>query len=486
MMFSLCEWLIRRQTFEGDIQWIVVDDGITPTTCTMGQEYVRRSPNLAASIGPNNHTVGKNLLEGLKLAKYSKIVVVEDDDYYSPDYVETWARLLDSYSLVGESGAKYYRLDNNTYEHFDTGGYLTHAALARTGFRSSMVKSVMRCCEGDSAVDSRVWASRPKSSLLMGPNVSGYHVSIKRGPGRTNKKHGKSLKHADRGFNQLLTWTRGDWQAVRRYQNVFIDVLQIKTSPIDDSIALGVTSAPRNPETLPSTVESLRASGFKHIAVFREPGSSASADALQIIRPNTISRPLYPVKEGKLGVWMNYFQTMSDLLELFPNADYIGIAQDDVETCKNLPKFIAGLEWPADDCGVLSLYSPKKGEKTGLRYEDGGPFRFKKIEDPNLIGALFFVFRRDIAKELIGSSYAQSWKGMADGHIRNPRNKKAIDACIGAALRGMGLYAYFPSQSLCQHISTESTLGYGPATGYRSSGMYLGSSFDALQLLNLG
>ena len=72
--FSLCEFWMSRQTYDGEIQWIVVDDGNTPVCTTQGQEYIRREPGLATQ-----HSLRENFLEGLKHSKGDKIFVIEDD-----------------------------------------------------------------------------------------------------------------------------------------------------------------------------------------------------------------------------------------------------------------------------------------------------------------------------------------------------------------------------------------------------------------------
>ena len=42
--FALCEKWIGRQSYIGQIQWVVVDDGHEPTETTLGQEVLRPEP----------------------------------------------------------------------------------------------------------------------------------------------------------------------------------------------------------------------------------------------------------------------------------------------------------------------------------------------------------------------------------------------------------------------------------------------------------
>jgi len=212
---------MSRQTFTGKIQWIVVDDGDVPTTCTRGQEYIRVTRSPRAVVTTHNHTVGDNLHRGLALARAPFILVIEDDDYYSPAYISTYLSWLQNAMLVGEAGAKYYRLDTRTYQHFSEGAFREHAALARTGFRAGLIPFVEKCCQGNSEVDMRIWQNYHGSPVyLQAPSVSGLHVSIKGGPGRLGHTHRRHLQDRDPNCLKLLEWTCGDWDAVNQYQQL--------------------------------------------------------------------------------------------------------------------------------------------------------------------------------------------------------------------------------------------------------------------------
>lgn len=217
-MFQLCERWMRRQTFSGSVQWIVVDDGQYPTECSAGQQYIRvKRSRHPTAITMKNHTLGDNLQRALPLVESDKVLVIEDDDYYGPHYLETYFRWLDQAPLAGEAGSKYYRLDNRTWQHFDTPPFRVMAALARTGFRRELFPLVERCCSGDSQVDARIWKRHQGPKHLQQPSISGLHVSIKGGPGRRGHTHGRALTHHDPHLTQLLEWTRGDWRAVLEY-----------------------------------------------------------------------------------------------------------------------------------------------------------------------------------------------------------------------------------------------------------------------------
>ena len=111
--FSLCERWMARQTLQPD-EWIVVDDGAVPTITTMGQRVIRRPPS---DTIPQSFC--RNLLAGLQSVETPFVAIVEDDDWYSPN----WLRLcVDGLTigndLFGESHARYFNLRENRWHVF--------------------------------------------------------------------------------------------------------------------------------------------------------------------------------------------------------------------------------------------------------------------------------------------------------------------------------------------------------------------------------
>src|ERR1700721_1876630 len=68
------------------VQWIVVDDGPFPSHVyypLQGYTYVR--PDHVWSRGRNSLSL--NILAAIPHVKYDFVVFIEDDDWYSPDYL---------------------------------------------------------------------------------------------------------------------------------------------------------------------------------------------------------------------------------------------------------------------------------------------------------------------------------------------------------------------------------------------------------------
>ena len=149
LAFALCRRWLANQTQKPD-QWIVVDDGRVPLSPTADMEYVRRDPR------PDDptHTMLLNLQAALPLVRGSKVLIMEDDEYYSPRFIAEMSRRLDEHEVVGIARSKYY--------HLPTGGFLRHtnmdhASLAQTGFRSSFLPEVIALAQGDMYLDIRIW-----------------------------------------------------------------------------------------------------------------------------------------------------------------------------------------------------------------------------------------------------------------------------------------------------------------------------------------
>jgi hypothetical protein len=214
--FALCEYWMSRQTCKEEIQWIVVDDGKVPTCVTSGQEYVRRKKT---SKDPA-HTLAENLKLAIPMIKGSKILIIEDDDYYSPEYVETMSKWLDLDDLVGEKGAKYYFLKDRSYRFWKEH---SHASLCRTGFSSRVIPHLVGTLKhmkfGDWRIDLSLWSNYKGRKKARECSSSGKAlcVGIKQMPGRTGITHVSQYSTADNDLSILREWTGGDFHAYSRF-----------------------------------------------------------------------------------------------------------------------------------------------------------------------------------------------------------------------------------------------------------------------------
>ena len=158
MAMSLCQRWMTNQTMRPD-QWLVVDDGQVPFVPFVPMEYVRREPR----AGDPKHTLAINLLQAIPLIKGDKILIIEDDEYYAPNYVEEMAKRLDTGTIAG--------ITQNRYYHLPTGGYymmhnMGHASLAQTAFTSAFIPTFKGAVEASMFVDFldiRIWRMAKQS-----------------------------------------------------------------------------------------------------------------------------------------------------------------------------------------------------------------------------------------------------------------------------------------------------------------------------------
>lgn len=134
LALALCQQWMDAQTVRPD-QWIVVDDGKIPSKAPESAEYIRRTPNK----NDPKHTLNINLNAAFPYVRGEKIIIIEDDEYYAPKYIETISKKLDDYEVVGISHSRYYHLPSGAEAIH---GNTIHASLAQTSFRSSYLREV--------------------------------------------------------------------------------------------------------------------------------------------------------------------------------------------------------------------------------------------------------------------------------------------------------------------------------------------------------
>jgi hypothetical protein len=211
--FARCEEYMLRQTVKDPIQWIVIDDAeprtkITiPKSSNIQQEYYR-GPVLWT---PHINTQRPNMHEALQHVnpKTEAIFVIEDDDYYAPNYLETLLWLLQKFEAVGEANNKYYAIKSRSYREWKN---LGHASLCSTGLRMSSYQILYDAVNsGELFMDMAFWRKAfergTSNVLLIGLNIG---VGIKQMPGR----HGIGAGHDPEGqefkkdpsFDMLKRW----------------------------------------------------------------------------------------------------------------------------------------------------------------------------------------------------------------------------------------------------------------------------------------
>lgn len=179
--WAICEKLMQAQTFTGPVRWIIVDDGKEAQPITFAREgwqleVVRREPFWK----PGQNTQALNLVAGLARVKpYDRLVIIEDDDHYAPDWIETISAELDGADLAGEKMARYYNVATSTGRQLNNAN---HASLCSTGMKGLALELFRRECKpGVQFIDVTLWRNfKGAKHLFGGSRVTG----IKGMPGR--------------------------------------------------------------------------------------------------------------------------------------------------------------------------------------------------------------------------------------------------------------------------------------------------------------
>jgi len=156
---ELCGEFIARQDYEGPLQWVIVDDGEIVTGIETPREGVLLThiyPTPAWKPGDN--TLARNLLAALSEVQHDFIVFMEDDDWYSPQYIAAQVRYLaEGFKITGEVPAYYYHLPTRRYWALRN---QAHASLCQTAIHREMLPTLQLICESPNTsqfIDVRLW-----------------------------------------------------------------------------------------------------------------------------------------------------------------------------------------------------------------------------------------------------------------------------------------------------------------------------------------
>ena len=217
LALSLCRRWMEQQTRKPD-QWIVVDDGNKPIKSFYGIDYVRREPKPSDP----KFTLAENLKAAIPHIKGDQILIIEDDEYYAPNYVgEISRRFGPGREVVGIGRSRYYHLPSGGYMII---GNMGHASLAQTAVSKSFLSIFQSILTpGKLYIDYEVWRrAKKRSSGHVFFDARPIYVGIKGLPGRTGIGRGhdrKIYRLIDRGRKVLRQWIPQDYQ-------VYLDLLK--------------------------------------------------------------------------------------------------------------------------------------------------------------------------------------------------------------------------------------------------------------------
>ena len=155
--WEICERLMMAQTYAGPVRWVIVDDGPEMQTVRFHREgwtvEIIRPDHVWT---PGQNTQALNLLAGLAvIPSDASVVVIEDDDYYAPEWLATVDQWLHGHELVGEGMARYYNVASMKYQQLNNG---VHASLCSTAMRGHALELFRKCCKPDvQYIDLTLW-----------------------------------------------------------------------------------------------------------------------------------------------------------------------------------------------------------------------------------------------------------------------------------------------------------------------------------------
>lgn len=208
--FGLCVEYMRRQTYTEPVRWVIVDDGEpgidAPTMpANWSVEVMRTRP----AWQPGQNTQARNLRAGLlAIDGEVPLVIVEDDDWYSPAWLQTCADALTHCELFGEAGARYYHVRRRVARNM---GNVAHASLCSTATRGRATQALFDiAARHASGIDMRLWRECRVPAFLT---VATHVVGIKGMPGRGGIGVGHRETFAgdrDDGLSKLRAWIGDD------------------------------------------------------------------------------------------------------------------------------------------------------------------------------------------------------------------------------------------------------------------------------------
>lgn len=204
MGIALLERYMSRQTVQPDA-WIVADDGDVPATLTAGQTHVVRKR--AAEGGAS---LAGNVLATLDRVQGGVVIVMEHDDWYRADHIETCLRELRGFAATGSVWQRYYNVSQRCWKVMRNIG----SALCNTAFTADKLPAMRAACEqarsrNQIGVDRLFWESLPSAEKNITETET--VVGIKGLPGRKGLGMGHKPDLLARG------WTRDDGRKLREW-----------------------------------------------------------------------------------------------------------------------------------------------------------------------------------------------------------------------------------------------------------------------------
>lgn len=210
---GICRRYIERSVRKPD-RWLIVDDGQAPTVQKDMAETAIHSVRRLHRKNEPPHTLPLNLLESLPLwhgHTGELLVFWEDDDWYSPAYLEQVEKAFTddpNLLLYGQKRAPYYRLAAHEWAIMPNE---EHSSLCATALRITPdTRTLVELAAADVQspfVDIRLWRWISKGHALLHEKKTVVGIKQLPGtPGQTMGWKGGDMFHPDTADLVLANW----------------------------------------------------------------------------------------------------------------------------------------------------------------------------------------------------------------------------------------------------------------------------------------
>lgn len=214
--WALCEKWAARQTYRGPVRWVIVDDGRQPQKLEFRRDgwdvhVIRPAHRWSPDAG---NTQRENLLECFEHIDMSLPVVCwEDDDYYTPQWLDVAADALARVDLVGNAPNRYFNVrTGRRIQHVNT----RHASLCATAMKGRALRDFRSLVErGWRIYDIALWRTEFQGRKAIVPG--GYVTGIKGMPGRGGIASGHGDMDGEPG--DLREWIGDDAMHYERFRH---------------------------------------------------------------------------------------------------------------------------------------------------------------------------------------------------------------------------------------------------------------------------
>lgn len=212
--FAQCAKYMARQDYAGPVRWVIVDDGPSATPLPVARdgwsiEVVRPTPLWT----PGDNTQGRNLRIGIEKALDGsdddlRLVVIEDDDWYAPQWLSAINAALDDADLAGEQSARWYNVAFARYGESDA---YKHASLRASGVKGAGVALLRDVVTRPVKLfDMELWRSAARLPRRLMPTSLTVGVKAMPGRGGIAAGHDGKIGYRDEQGAVLRRWFGDD------------------------------------------------------------------------------------------------------------------------------------------------------------------------------------------------------------------------------------------------------------------------------------